>query len=302
MKKFFRYCVFHIKSAGVNIARHFSLACSAAFSVCISLILVAVFALLTSNLTYMSKNIESELSIRVSIDQVVDEAGKQNLMDQIRALDGVNNVTYRTRDEELDAYRKEYKSSEALFSMYEGEGNPIPDVFVVEAQNAQKMAVASRAIQRMDGVLRVSDGGTMTEKLLELFDIIRYGGSVAVVVLLLVALFLIANKIKMSIYTRRNEFAIMRFVGAGNWFIRVPMMLEGLLIGLAGALPAAALTIAGYCYLYQDMQGVVMSEMLVLQPTMPLASSIAMMLVICGMSVGLMGSLFSTSRYLKWKR
>lgn len=302
MKKFFRYSIFQLKSAAVNIARHFGLALSAAFSVCISLLLVAVFALLTSNLNYMSQNIEAELSIRVSIDPVTTEETLLQLQDSITKMDGVVEVDFRSKDEELEAYKKEYSSSEELFSMYEGDSNPITDALVIKASNAHKMKLASQKIAEMDGVLRVSDGGTMTQQLLQLFDMIRYGGSIAVTVLLLVAIFLIANKIKMSIYTRKDEFAIMRFVGAGNWFIRFPMMLEGLFIGTIGAIPAAIITILGYFTIYRDMEGVVMSQMLVLQPTMPLASQIAILLVACGMAVGLLGSLFSTSRYLKWKR
>ena len=302
MKKLFRYTMFQIKSSMVNIARHFGLAISAAFSVCISLIIVAVFALLTSNLNYMSENIASELSMRVSIDPVITEETLTQLQTDIKNIDGVIDVDYRSKDQELAAYKKEYKSSEQLFSMYEGESNPITDALVIKVDDAKKLQTISIKLSIMDGILKVSDGGTMTQQLLQLFDVIRYGGGFAVLVLLLIAIFLISNKIKMSIYTRKDEVAIMRFVGAGNWFIRIPMMLEGLLIGIMGAIPAAILTLVGYYKLYHAMGGILMSDMLVLQPTMPLASSLAILIVICGMAVGILGSLFSTSRYLKWKR
>ena len=302
MKKLFRKIKFQIKMAFVNIARYFGLTVSASLCVFVMMLLVAMFALLTSNLNYMSQNIESELSIRVSIDPVLNDEGITKLQDDIKRLDGVVEVQFRSKDEELAAYKKEYKSSDELFSMYEGESNPITDALVIKAESAVKMKTISLKISIMNGVLRVSDGGTMTEQLLEMFDFIQYGGFITIIVLLLMAIFLIANKIEMTIYTRRDEFAIMRFVGAGNWFIRFPMMLEGMIIGLIGAFPASVLTIIGYFVLYEDMGGIVMSNMLALQPTMPLATTLAGLLIICGMAVGLVGSLISTSRYLKWKR
>lgn len=302
MKKLFRKIKVQIKMTIVNVIRNFALTISASFCIFLTMTLVAALALVTSNLNYMSQNIESELSIRVSIDPVLNEEEIIKLQDDIKKLDGVVDVQFRDKDEELAAYKKEYKSSDELFSMYEGDSNPITDALVIKAQSAVKMKSISLKISIMDGVLRVSDGGTMAQQLLQIFDMIQYGGTITIIVFLLMAIFLIANKIKMSIYTRRDEFAIMRFVGAGNWFIRIPMMLEGMIIGLIGATPAAVLTILGYFALYQDMDGVVMSNMLTLQPTMPLATTLAVLLIICGMTVGLIGSLISTSRNLKWKR
>lgn len=302
MKKFLRMTIFQFKSAFINIKRHLGLSLSATLSVCISLILVAVFIILSGNLNYMTRNIEAELSIRVSIDHIVKEDMLMQIQQDIANMNGVVEVEYRSKDDELKAYKKEYKSDQALFSMYKGDNNPLVDVLNVKVRDASQIKVISKTIAKMSGVLKVSDGGLMTQKLLDFLMVIRYGGSAIVVLLLLVAIFLIANKIKMSIYTRRDEFAIMRFVGAGNWFIRFPMMLEGLFIGICGGIPAALLTLAAYFKLYQEFNGVMMSEMLTLQPSMQFAWMLIAVIVACGMVVGLLGSLFSTSRNLRWKR
>lgn len=300
--KFFRKIIFQFKTAFTNIKRHFSLTLSAILSVCIALIFVAIFAILSSNLNYMSHNIESEMSIRVSLDHTIKDDSLIQLQKAIASLNGVVEVEYRSKDDELNAYKEEYQANEKLFSMYEGESNPITDALIIKVDDVSKVSEVSDAIASIDGVLKVSDGGTMTQKLVRFFNMIRYGGGAVVVVLLLVAVFLIANKIKMSIYTRRDELAIMRFVGAGNWFIRFPMMLEGLFIGLLGGILSAILALLAYFLIYRDLNGILMSEMLVLLPTTSIAGSIALMLMICGLVVGLIGSYFSTSRYLRWKR
>lgn len=106
----------------------------------------------------------------------------------------------------------------------------------------------------------------------------------------------------MSIYTRKQEIAIMRFVGASNWAIKFPMMLEGIFIGLLGSLVPVLLTIFGYQYIHNALGGTFMSNMFVLQKVFPLTLEISEVLVLIGMLVGLVGSFFSTTRYLHWKR
>ena len=106
----------------------------------------------------------------------------------------------------------------------------------------------------------------------------------------------------MSIYTRKSEIAIMRFVGAGNWNIRFPMMLEGMIIGLIGAVIPIVLTIVIYQWIYDLGNGIMLSSMFTLQPVYPLTLHISILLAGIGILVGLIGSFFSTSRYLRWKR
>ena len=114
MKKLFRKIKVQIKMTIVNVIRNFGLTISASFCIFLTMTLVAA---LTSNLNYMSKNIESELSVRVSIDPVLNDEGIIKLQDDIKKLDGVVDVQFRSKDEELAAYKKEYKSSDELFSI-----------------------------------------------------------------------------------------------------------------------------------------------------------------------------------------
>ena len=134
------------------------------------------------------------------------------------------------------------------------------------------------------------------------FSAIREGSFIFIIFLVVIAVLLISNKIKMSIYTRKQEIAIMRFIGASNWSIKFPMMLEGVFIGIFGSILPVLLTIFCYQFIYNNLQGSFMSSMFVLQDVYPLTLQISLLLVGISMVVGLVGSFFSTTRYLRWKR
>ena len=123
-----------------------------------------------------------------------------------------------------------------------------------------------------------------------------------IVLLALLALFLISNSIKMTIYARNREISIMRNVGATNGYIKVPFMLEGMIIGFIGSLIPCLITYFGYRYLFDVMGGQIFSNMFSLQPVMPFTLEICVILIVAGMLVGLFGSFFSTTKYLHWKR
>ena len=132
MKKLYRYFKFQLKMTGKNLARHFGLAMSAAFSVTITLVLISSFLLLTSNLSNFGENIQGQVTIRASIDPIVKQEEEAALQEKIEKMDNVKSVQLSTGDEELEAYKKEYADESSLFDMYEGETNPIRDTFVMK--------------------------------------------------------------------------------------------------------------------------------------------------------------------------
>lgn len=288
--------------AGKNLTRHFPLALSAAFSVTITLLLISVFLLLTSNLTNFTYHIQDQVTIRASIDTIVSEKEEASLQKKVEEMLNVKSVALSTGDEELAAYKEEYAHESSLFDMYDGKTNPIRDTFVIEVKDSAKIGQTAKQINALDGIVEASYGGEATRSMIETFQAIQKGSAIFIVFLIVVAVFLISNKIKMSIYTRKSEIAIMRFVGAGSWCIKFPMMLEGMAIGLLGSLLPVAATIGLYSWLYEKMGGTMFSSMFTLEPAFPLTMYISLLLMGIGIVVGLIGSFFSTTRYVRWKR
>lgn len=302
MKKIYRHVKFYIKTSFKSIRRHIGMSISASMAVSITLILISMFMLIGDNLKTFTYHIEKQLTIRVSIDNVATQKEKDALMKAVQNLDGVKKVTFSSGKKELEEYKKEYQDENHLFDMYDGKSSPIRDALIVDMQNADQIDATCKEIRKMKNVISADYGGDSTDQMISIFASIRSGSMIFIVFLVLIAALLIGNKIKMSIYTRREEIAVMRNVGASNWFIKAPMMLEGMLIGFFGSILPIILTIFGYQYLYQFMHGVFLSDMFQLQAVYPMTIQISALLIGTGMIVGLVGSFLSTTKYLRWKR
>ena len=133
-----------------------------------------------------------------------------------------------------------------------------------------------------------------------LFESIQTGGSIFIVGLAIIALFMIANTIKITITARQTEISIMRMVGASNWYIRIPFMLEGMLIGLIGSIIPIIVLVYGYGMVYDYANGALMSAMLALKPPMPFIRDFSLVIAAVGAGVGLVGSFVSIRRFLKF--
>lgn len=302
MKKIYRHVKFYIKTSFKSIRRHIGMSISASMAVSITLILISMFMLIGDNLKTFTYHIEKQLTIRVSIDNVATQKEKDALMKAVQNLDGVKKVTFSSGKKELEEYKKEYQDENHLFDMYDGKSSPIRDALIVDMQNVDQIDGTCKEIMKMKNVISADYGGDSTDQMISIFASIRSGSVVFIVFLVLIAALLIGNKIKMSIYTRREEIAVMRNVGASNWFIKAPMMLEGMLIGFFGSILPIILTVFGYQYLYQFLHGVFLSDMFQLQAVYPMTIQISALLIGTGMIVGLVGSFLSTTKYLRWKR
>ena len=142
----------------------------------------------------------------------------------------------------------------------------------------------------------------MTEQFIESLNLVRLGGFGIVAALGILAIFLISNTIKITIFARQDEIVIMRHVGATNGYIRTPFVLEGMVIGILGSIIPVLFTIVGYDFLYEAMGGKIITGMLTLLPVFPFSLYVSAILVIASLVVGLFGSLVSVNKNLRWKR
>ena len=290
----------HVKTAFLNIFRHLAMSLSAASAVTITLVLLAVFLVLAGNISLFTSSIEEDLSIHAVLStEIKEEADIQAVEKAIQSIDGVKQVRYSTPEEELELYIEEQGEE---FAMFRGEENPLTGAFFITVKKADQIASITKQIQQVEGIRQAVYGGTSVSDMINMLNTVRFGGMIFIVLLALLALFLISNSIKMTIYARNREISIMRNVGATNGYIKVPFMLEGMIIGFIGSLIPCLITYFGYRYLFDVMGGQIFSNMFSLQPVMPFTLEICAILIVAGMLVGLFGSFFSTTKYLHWKR
>lgn len=289
----------HLKTAFQNIWRNGVMSISSIFAVTITLLLIGVIGVLALNVQDMSSSIEEGVRIYVKLERDIDSATEQAIGDEIKSIKGVEKVTFFTKDQELDKLiDKQGEDGGRLFESYRDD-NPLGAAYEVEAKDASKLANISDKISGIAGVNTVNYGGESTQDMVKTLQTIRTGGTIFVVALAVVALFMIANTIKITITARQTEISIMRMVGASNWYIRIPFMLEGMLIGLIGAIIPVIVLVFGYGMIYDYVGGMFMSAMLSLKAPMPFIRDFSLVLVGLGAGVGLFGSFVSIRRFLK---
>mgnify|MGYP004623820967 CR=1 FL=1 len=290
----------HFKTSLVNLWRNGVMTFSSIFAVTITLLLIGVISVLALNVQDISANIEEGVRIYVKLERSIDENAENEVGKQIKQLKGVASATYFSKDEELSKLiDKQGEDGKELFESYRDD-NPLGAAYEVEAKDPTKLASLAKKIKDIPNVNSVNYGGDSTQSMVSTLNTIQTGGTVFIVGLAIVALFMISNTIKITITARSTEISIMRMVGASNWYISIPFMLEGMLIGLFGAIIPILVLVYGYGALYNYTGGSLMSSMLVLKAPMPFIRDFSFILAGLGAGVGLIGSFVSIRRFLKF--
>jgi cell division transport system permease protein len=290
------------KEGFIGIIRHLAMSVSSIMAVMVTLFLVSLFLILTVNLQQITDSVQSKVQIHVQILNDVDLVGIGELKREILSISGVVAVEYSNKDDELNHFIESYGEEGKIFEMYRGEKNPLRNAFIIEVSEGNLIDQVSLKVKALEGIESVNYGGLNALKLIEILNSVTDSGLILVLVLGLLAIFLITNTIKMSIHSRMQEIQIMRTIGATNSFIRTPFLIEGILIGFIGSIIPIGLTIFGYKYIFETMNGVLLSDIFVLRPVFPFVFYLSYLLVLLGVSVGLLGSFISVSRYLRTVR
>lgn len=290
----------HVRSAIRNMWRNGVMTFSAIFAVTITLMLIMVLCVIGYNVENITRNVEENLTIYVKVDRNASDAQSTSVGTAIKEIDGVSTVTFSSKEEELEKLiASQDEDNKALFESYRKD-NPLGDAYVVEVVDATRIEQVAGAIEEIPYISEVAYGGSSTNKVVEILEAIRDSGNFFVVALAIVAFFMIFNTIKMTIGTREDEIAIMRMVGASNWYIRMPLLFEGILIGLLGALIPVIVLMNGYGIVYDTMNSVLNTTMIALVPPLPFTWQLSVILLAVGGGVGLIGSFVSIRRYLKF--
>ena len=297
IRRFFR----HIREGFLGVKRHFGMAVSSASAVTITLLLVGVFAVFALNLGYLTKEIESSISLVALIDYDVTDTGTiNNMKNSILSMENVDRVDYRTKDEEFDFYNETYPDMVEFSELYR-EDNPFHDTFIIYLTDGASLQTVKNNISKMQGISSVEDGGSNTYTLINILQATRNAGGILILALIGLAVYLIYNTIKITIATRKDEIWIMRNVGARNGYIRAPFLVEGIIIGIFGSIIPIGIIIYVYHKLY-EITGGVLAGVITLVPVYPFIIYLAIALLIIGVFVGFIGSYISVCKYLRLTR
>lgn len=286
----------HIRDAVKSLFRNGWQTFGAISAVSMTLILVGILVSLLFNMNKIATDIEQDVNVRVYIDLAADETKRDELEASIKALDAVQSVTFRSKDEELADITKSVAQE---FEMFKNDSNPLRDAFDVSTKEPRQTKEVAEAIEKMDYVARVNYGGARADTLFQVVGAIRNIGSGVVVVLVFIAIFLISNTIRATIYARRTEIEIMQLVGATKAYIRWPFFLEGGFIGVLGSIIPIALLWFLYLVAYQNASNWFAGSSFSLLAPDPFLYNLSYIMALGGVLIGSFGSLFSMRRFMK---
>ncbi|WP_048817836.1 permease-like cell division protein FtsX [Desulforamulus hydrothermalis] len=287
---------YFFREAFTSLIRNSWLSLSSVGIVTVSLIILGVSLLLAVNAEKLTQSVESSVEITAFLEENVGRVDRDRIAEAIKSSPEVARLEFVSKEQALKEMKESFGERADILESLE-ETNPLPDAFRIKTHQAAAVPAVARQIEQIKGVEQVRYGQGVVEKLLNVTRWIRYVSAVAVTLLTLAAGFLIATTIRMSVFARRREIGIMKILGATNWFVRFPFILEGIVLGLAGGLLAVLAVDLAYLSLINKLKISLPFIQLVSEPRVIL--TILGGMAGLGVMIGALGSWFSLRKFLR---
>jgi len=285
----------HFRESFKSLSRNGWMTFASASAVTVTLLLVGVFVMIMMNLNKVADDLEKDVEIKVLVELTAKEDEVSKLELDINKVNGVGSVVYSTKENELKDLIKDFGENMGLSD----QNNPLRAAFYVKALDPQDTIKVAERIDRLDHTYSVEYGEGKIEKLFSFLNGARNVGLVLIAALLFTAMFLISNTIRITILARSREIEIMKLVGATNWFVRIPFVLEGMWIGILGAILPITLVTLLYYNLYTVVQPYLEGELFNLLPLTPFLFQVNGLILLMGILIGIWGSFMSVRKFLR---
>ena len=265
-------------------------------TVAISLLVLGMFLLVILNTNHLAQYLENQVQMTVYMQEAATDESINQTFEALKQMQGVTKVTYVDKAQAMQRFKERLQDQQDLLNAL-GKENPFPASFEVQVADPQHIRDLAPAVEKLPQVETAKFGQDVIENLFTLTNMLRLGGVVLAVFLVFATLFIIVNTIRLTVFARRKEVTIMKYVGATDWFIRWPFMLEGMSLGLFGALIACVLV----TLCYNTVQGKIHATLAFfpLLATYPTMLYVAVGLLLGGIGIGALGSYISLRKFLK---
>ena len=262
------------------------------------LVVLGGFALLVHNININLEQFGLLNEIVVFVNEDATEEEIVAIEEKIRSLDNVSKVVRETKAEALQKQKDKAGEEYAdIYDIFTDETNPLTDTFTVTYEDNDKVVTLAYVLNQIEGVYRVNNRMDLATTISSFKQTVLLIFTWFLLILSVVTLFVIINTIKLSVFSRRHEISIMRYVGATGWFITLPFVLEGIVIGLFAS--AAAYFIEWYFYLYVEKMVASELQMITIVGFDALQMPLLVGFLGVGVLAGIVGSSISLGKYLK---
>lgn len=295
-----RTIIRYIRDAGKSVIRNFSLSLASISCIAITLVVVAFSLVLSYNVENFTETIRQNVTMVIFLDKNANKNDYSRIESAIRNIGNVEKLTFKSKQEYAQETAEQDEVFKPFIESWDKESIPLLDSFELKVKDVDSIKETAEKVKYIDMVSSVNYGADYVDNLIVIFDVVNKISIGAVVALVVVTAFLITNTIKLAIYARKREIEIMRLVGASNISIKVPFIIEGLILGFLGSIVPVIITIWGYTSLYDFFGGKLYGFSFVglIEPT-PFVYLASLLLVVIGILVGMFGSWQAVKKYLK---
>ena len=297
--KFFRLLGRSVRDAFKSVGRNFSLSLASISCIIVTLLIIAISIVISYNVNNFSNDLKKDLTIVAFVSNNTDETDLEKLKTNIEGISNVSSVTFKDKKEIKTEMMEEDESLKTAMSEWDEESNPLQHTYLIKVDDIEKIGETATAIKNLDYIDVVKYGEGMVEQLVTVFKAIQKVAIVAVVALVLMTMFLIVNTIKLTIFSRKREISIMRLVGASNFAIKLPFVVEGMILGFIGSIIPVFVLIYGYYSMYRYFGGKLFTDLIKLVSPEPFVYLASLIIIGVGILVGMIGSGRAVRKYLK---
>ncbi|MBL6442360.1 MAG: ABC transporter permease [Dialister sp.] len=279
-----------------SLFRNRFMAIASVLTVTLSMFILGVFLSAVLNINHMASYLENQVEMTVYLKDGLTTDQVMGIGKYLKAQPGMKEIKFTNKDQAMKDFRERMGDQKGLLDAING--NPLPASYQMSFQTPEQLKTAAEVVAKYQGVETVQYGKDIIEQLYKVAQVIRLSGIVLIIFLAGAELFIISNTIRLTVFARRREIQIMKYVGASNGFIRWPFLFEGMVIGFLGSGFASLILWEGYKTVVSEMAaaGLVFIPMI---PLWPFMGYTTLIILAAGIVIGVMGSAISLRKYMK---
>lgn len=289
---------FYIIDALKSLKRNRTISFASIITVTATLFIMGVFILLMQNINIGMSNVESQVQIQLFLNDNITSKEQENIAQRLSNISGIKSVKFEDKSGALEKFNKQVsENNSSLLNNYDSSNNPLPNSYIIELESPDISQQVISSIKSMPGIESIGNDQEFANKIISISKNVKLIGISLFILMVSVSIFLISNTIKLTIYSRRREIGIMKFVGATDWFIRWPLIIEGAIIGLFGAMCSNILVY----YLYKLVFIKINENLILINLLSPsyITQTLQWQFILVGILIGSVGSLLSLYKFLK---
>jgi len=279
-----------------SLKRNRTVSMASVATVAATLFILGVFLLIVFNVNAGVEELGSKLQVKIYLKDDLTISDKSAIEKALNNVQGVSEIKFEDKSDALEKVKKQFgEDSKSLVQGFEKK-NPFPNAYVVSVEKPEIVNNVVKAAEGLKGIEKIKDVREIVDKIIKITNTLKIIGLVLFVILISVSLFLIGNTIKLTLYSRKKEIGIMKFVGATDWFIRWPFIIEGVILGVSGAIISTGILYYAYRLVFLKYTNVLLGVNLI-NPHFILSTTL-WQFMLGGLIIGAMGSIMSIRKFL----